>query len=169
MDELLKAKTTDTDGSLGVLETGIGMASEIMFQVAAWNSITGESLSARCGDVIPAEIQFGKRGGIEMHPRVRQKKADESRRLRRLWKCHGVQIGLTFSARGPFGPRPSVYDTRCPSWSCSKLTPSRFDVWKNMSLSLPSSMKPKPLSVSRLIVPSAILSPFPKRCLCGFA
>ncbi len=25
------------------------------------------------------------------------------------------QTGLTFSARGPFGPRPSVYDTCCPS------------------------------------------------------
>jgi hypothetical protein len=29
------------------------------------------------------------------------------------------QTGLTFSALGPFGPRPSVYDTRCPSWSSS--------------------------------------------------
>lgn len=25
------------------------------------------------------------------------------------------QTGLTFSALGPFGPLPSVYDTRCPS------------------------------------------------------
>ena len=30
-----------------------------------------------------------------------------------------IQIGLTFSARGPFGPRPSVYDTFCPSRSAS--------------------------------------------------
>ena len=29
------------------------------------------------------------------------------------------QIGLTFSALGPFGPRPSLNDTRCPSWSSS--------------------------------------------------
>ncbi len=29
------------------------------------------------------------------------------------------QTGLTFSALGPFGPRPSVYDTRCPSWRFS--------------------------------------------------
>jgi hypothetical protein len=29
------------------------------------------------------------------------------------------QTGLTFSAHGPFGPLPSVYDTRCPSWSSS--------------------------------------------------
>ena len=29
------------------------------------------------------------------------------------------QTGFTFSALGPFGPCPSVYDTRCPSWSCS--------------------------------------------------
>ena len=29
------------------------------------------------------------------------------------------QIGLTFSALGPFGPCPSVYDTRCPSCSSS--------------------------------------------------
>ena len=29
------------------------------------------------------------------------------------------QAGVTFSAHGPFGPRPSVYDTRCPSWSSS--------------------------------------------------
>ena len=25
------------------------------------------------------------------------------------------QAGLTFAAHGPFGPLPSVYDTRCPS------------------------------------------------------
>ena len=37
------------------------------------------------------------------------------------------QIVVTFSAFGPFGPRPSVYDTRCPSRSSSKLTPSRSD------------------------------------------
>jgi hypothetical protein len=29
------------------------------------------------------------------------------------------QTSLTFSALGPFGPCPSVYDTRCPSWSSS--------------------------------------------------
>ena len=29
------------------------------------------------------------------------------------------QASLTFSAQGPFGPFPSVYDTRCPSWSSS--------------------------------------------------
>ena len=66
------------------------------------------------------------------------------------------QISLTFSAHGPFCPCPSVYETRCPSWSSSKLTPSRFDEWKNMSLSLPVSINPKPLSVSRLMVPSGI-------------
>ncbi len=37
------------------------------------------------------------------------------------YKCSSQlrQTGLTFSALGPFGPRPSVYDTRCPSWSSS--------------------------------------------------
>lgn len=29
------------------------------------------------------------------------------------------QASLTFSALGPFGPRPSLNDTRCPSWSSS--------------------------------------------------
>jgi len=29
---------------------------------------------------------------------------------------HLRQAGLTFSAHGPFGPCPSVYDTLCPSW-----------------------------------------------------
>ena len=43
------------------------------------------------------------------------KKADECRRLGCLSNCQGVQITLTFTAHGPFGPLPSVYDTRCPS------------------------------------------------------
>ena len=30
-----------------------------------------------------------------------------------------AQTGLTFSALGPLGPRPSVYVTRCPSCSSS--------------------------------------------------
>ena len=29
------------------------------------------------------------------------------------------QTGLTSSAHGPFDPCPSLYDTRCPSWSSS--------------------------------------------------
>jgi len=29
------------------------------------------------------------------------------------------QTGWTFSALGPFGPRPAVNDTRWPSWSSS--------------------------------------------------
>src|SRR5688572_19340402 len=66
------------------------------------------------------------------------------------------QIRRTFSARGPFGPRPSVNDTACPSRRSSNRTPSTFDVWKKMSDPDPVAMKPKPLSVSRLIVPSDI-------------
>src|SRR5262249_47771049 len=60
--------------------------------------------------------------------------------------------------RGPLGPCPGVYETRCPSRRLSYSTPSTFDMWKNMSLPVPVSMNPKPLSVSRLIVPSAIRS-----------
>src|SRR5258708_3281693 len=67
-------------------------------------------------------------------------------------------MGRTFSARGPFGPCPGLYDTSCPSRRSSKDPPSTFEVWKNMSLSVPVSMNPKPLSVNRLILPSAILS-----------
>src|SRR6476469_6572804 len=65
----------------------------------------------------------------------------------------------TFSAHGPLGPWPSVYDTRWPSLSSSKLTPLSLDEWKNRSLAFPVLMKPKPLSVSFLIVPSDISSP----------
>jgi hypothetical protein len=45
----------------------------------------------------------------------------ESRRVRRLSDISvcPIQIGLTFSALGPFGPRPSLYDTLCPSRSAS--------------------------------------------------
>jgi hypothetical protein len=41
-----------------------------------------------------------------------KKTADEFRRLWCLTNCHDVQTGLTFSARGPFGPCPALYDTR---------------------------------------------------------
>src|SRR6516165_1087809 len=75
----------------------------------------------------------------------------------------GLHMGRTFSARGPFGPCPGVYDTRCPSRRSSKFTPSTFDMWKNMSLSVPVSINPKPFSVSRLIFPSAIRSHFLKK------
>src|SRR6185295_5150747 len=40
--------------------------------------------------------------------------------------------------------------------SCSKLVPATFDEWKNKSFAFPMLMNPKPLSVSFLIVPSAI-------------
>ena len=66
-----------------------------------------------------------------------------------------AQRGLTFSARGPFGPSPVVYDTRCPSESWSNDTSSTADMWKNKSFPLPVSMNPKPRSVNRLIVPSS--------------
>src|SRR5262245_6302657 len=64
---------------------------------------------------------------------------------------------LTFSAHGPLGPRPSVYDTFCPSRSSSKLTPWTAEEWKKRSLSFPVLMNPKPLSNSFLIVPSGIV------------
>ena len=104
-------------------------------------------------------------------PITRVKKANRPTKivgLCRLKRC-GVQTSFTFSALGPFGPRPSLNDTRCPSWSSSYRTPSRSDEWKKMSLSPPVLMNPKPLSVSRLIVPSAILPNSPKKCLCSVA
>jgi hypothetical protein len=42
-------------------------------------------------------------------------------------------------------------------------------MWKNRSLSFPTSIKPKPLSVSRLIVPSAIRPNPYKKCRCVVA
>jgi len=64
---------------------------------------------------------------------------------------------LTFSAHGPFGPRPSVYDTFCPSRSSSKLMPWTAEEWNNRSFSLPVLINPKPLSNSFLIVPSGMM------------
>ena len=73
----------------------------------------------------------------------------------RLWQTG--QEGRTFSARGPFGPCPSLNETCCPSCSSSNRTPSRLLMWKKMSPPFPVSMNPNPFSVSFLIVPSAIL------------
>ena len=63
---------------------------------------------------------------------------------------------VTFSAHGPFGPRPSVYVTFWPSCSWSKVTPWRLFEWKNRSFAPPVLMNPKPLSVNFLMLPSAI-------------
>jgi hypothetical protein len=46
------------------------------------------------------------------------KKADEFVGFLSFQVCP-IQIGLTFSALGPFGPRPSLYYTLCPSRSAS--------------------------------------------------
>ena len=64
--------------------------------------------------------------------------------------------GLTFSAHGPFGPRPSVNETDWPSCRSSKVQPWTLFEWKNRSFSPPNLMNPKPLSVNFFIVPSAI-------------
>src|ERR1019366_9362967 len=69
------------------------------------------------------------------------------------------QIGLTCSALGPFGPWPSVNDTRWPFRRSSNRAPSRSLRWKKRSFPPPSiSMNPKPPSFSRLMTPSAIRS-----------
>src|ERR1700677_426011 len=51
-------------------------------------------------------------------------------------------MGMTFSARGPFGPWPSVNDTRWPGWRSSNRAPSTADRWKKRSLPPPTSMNP---------------------------
>jgi hypothetical protein len=84
------------------------------------------------------------------------KKADDIRWPSIVGMQFRRQMTRTFSARGPFGPRPSSYDTRCPSRRSSNLVPSTFDMWKNMSLPSPVSMNPNPFSVSFLIFPSGI-------------
>jgi len=43
------------------------------------------------------------------------KKADEVRRLSFISRYRFDYTGVTFSAHGPFCPRPSVKDTCCPS------------------------------------------------------
>ena len=55
--------------------------------------------------------------GQRVGSRTAIKEADEIRRLLCLSRCLCAQMSRTFSARGPFGPRPSSNDTRCPSWS----------------------------------------------------
>src|SRR5579864_7995028 len=70
-----------------------------------------------------------------------------------------LQMGLTFSACGPLGPMPSVNETRWPCARSSNRTPWTADMWKKMSLPGLVSMKPKPLSVNLLIVPSAMNPP----------
>jgi len=67
-----------------------------------------------------------------------------------------VHTRLTFSARGPLGPEPSLYVTACPTLSASMLVPSRALWWKNSSPRSPA-MNPNPLSViSFVIVPCGI-------------
>jgi hypothetical protein len=39
--------------------------------------------------------------------------------IEKEYSSQSRQTSVTFSALGPFGPRPSVYDTRCPSRSSS--------------------------------------------------
>jgi hypothetical protein len=69
-----------------------------------------------------------------------------------------IYAGLTFSAHGPFGPRPSEKVTFWPSCRSSKLAPWTLEEWKNRSL-LPLAVliNPKPLSVNFFMVPSGIV------------
>ena len=60
---------------------------------------------------------------------------------------------MTFSARGPFGPWPSVNVTLSPSRNESNGVLVHADWWKKYSTPSGAAMKPKPLSVMRLIVP----------------
>src|SRR6185436_20448494 len=61
--------------------------------------------------------------------------------------------GRTFSARGPFGPCPTVNVTASPSRSESNGVLVHAELWKKYSVPSGVAMKPKPLSVSRLMVP----------------
>jgi hypothetical protein len=61
--------------------------------------------------------------------------------------------GRTFSARGPFGPCPMVNVTASPSRSESNGVLAHAELWKKYSVPSGVAMKPKPLSVSRLMVP----------------
>ena len=61
--------------------------------------------------------------------------------------------GRTFSARGPFGPWPIVNVTLSPSRIESNGVLVHADRWKKYSVPSAAAMKPKPLSVIRLMVP----------------
>lgn len=54
------------------------------------------------------------------------------------------------SACGRFGPCATLYETRCPSRSFSKLTPSTDVLCKNISVPVPSSMNPNRVTEGRL-------------------
>ena len=71
----------------------------------------------------------------------------------------GAQTGFTFSARGPFGPFPSVYSTAWPSWSRSKPSPSTDERWKKSSPRSPV-MNPNPLSDTSFLIVPCITQPF---------
>ena len=75
---------------------------------------------------------------------------------------------MTFSAHGPFGPRPSVYSTDWPSRRLSKLPSKTAELWKKTSPRSPS-MNPNPFSVSFLIVPcdTSYISLHAERNTCG--
>ena len=72
----------------------------------------------------------------------------------RTTAVRSLTAGCTFSARGPFGPWPTVKLTVCPSRMSSNRVLVQADWWKKYSVPSPAAMNPNPLSFTiRLIVP----------------
>jgi hypothetical protein len=122
-------------------------------------------VAAGAGDVSALVGQPITRRAKAARPQEHRGRRNEGNRMSRstLLRCMNVigpQRGRTFSARGPLGPWPSSNETFCPSRKSSNRTPSTLDMWKKMSLPGEVSMNPKPRSVRRLIVPSAMLCSF---------
>lgn len=68
-------------------------------------------------------------------------------------ECGVDYVSETFSARGPFGPSPIVNFTLSPSRMELNGVSVHAEWWKKYSVPSDAAMKPKPLSVMRLIVP----------------
>lgn len=76
----------------------------------------------------------------------------------RICKCFIYAILVTLTAFGPFGESALSKDNVSPTFSSLKLTPFNSLPWKKRSFSSPSTvMKPKPFSLSVLIIPCIVL------------
>ncbi len=78
--------------------------------------------------------------------------------------CIAIYALLTLTAFGPFGLSATSKVTLSPSRSSLNVTSTSSFEWKKRSFSCPSHlMNPKPLSVSRAIVPSDIVDMYEER------
>src|SRR5688572_23443160 len=104
------------------------------------------SISRSCGASVPSIA-------VTDPPPLRVDRTPVARAATGARLFGSAQAGTTFSARGPFGPWPTVNDTVSPSRMESNGLLVHADWWKKYSVPSGVAMKPKPLSVMRLIVP----------------